>query len=136
VKSVEPGSTIIKRLQNVPKADLEMLFPHNRIKMGPIDKLIIEGLVAIGDTVMLIIKLGASLILVASMMGYCLGIREQSVQISSRQLISLALCMAVFGGFVFKVWSKFKNCKLKFMKALANNLYVKNVDNNASIFHH
>jgi hypothetical protein len=35
-----PGSTIIKLFQNVPKADLEMLFPNSRVRMKTIDKLI------------------------------------------------------------------------------------------------
>jgi outer membrane lipoprotein-sorting protein len=43
--------------------------------------------------------------------------------------------MGVFGGFIFKEWSKFKNRKIKFMKALSDNLYFKNLDNNAGVFH-
>jgi hypothetical protein len=136
VDNFEPGSTIIKLFQNVPKADLEMLFPNSQVKMRPIDKLIIGGSAAIGGTVMLITKLGASLLLLGSLIGYWLGIREQSVIISSQQLIALALGMGVLGGFMFKEWSKFKNRKLKFMKALADNFNFKNLDNNAGVFHH
>ncbi|WP_369672182.1 DUF3754 domain-containing protein, partial [Enterococcus faecium] len=29
----EPNSTIVKLFQNVPKADLEMLFPNSEVKM-------------------------------------------------------------------------------------------------------
>ncbi|HBI75645.1 MAG TPA: DUF3754 domain-containing protein, partial [Alteromonas macleodii] len=33
----KPGSTIVKLFQNVPKADLEMLFPNSEVKMRPLD---------------------------------------------------------------------------------------------------
>ncbi|HCS80068.1 MAG TPA: DUF3754 domain-containing protein, partial [Alteromonas macleodii] len=37
--------------------------------------------------------------------------------------------MGVFGSFIFKEWTKFKNRKIRFMKALSDNLYFKNLDN-------
>jgi hypothetical protein len=136
VENFEPGSTIIKLFQNVPKADLEMLFPNSQVRMRPIDKFIIGASAAVGGTIVLVTKLGVSLLLVATLLGYWLGLRDQEVQISSQQLIALGLGMGVFGSFIFKEWSKFKNRKLKFMKALADNLYFKNLDNNAGVFHH
>ena len=36
-----PGATLLKLFQNVPKADLEMLFPNTRIRMRMVDKLLI-----------------------------------------------------------------------------------------------
>ncbi len=54
---------------------------------------------------------------------------------TQQHFISFAIGMGVLGGFVFKEWSKFKNRKIKFMKALSDNLYFKNLDNNASVFH-
>lgn len=43
--------------------------------------------------------------------------------------------MGVFGSFIFKEWSKFKNCKICFMKVLVDNLYFKNFDNNVGVFY-
>ena len=136
VENFEPGSTIIKLFQNVPKADLEMLFPNSQVRMRPIYKFIIAASAAVGGTVVLATKLGVSLLLVGTLLAYWLGMRDQAVQISSQQLLALGLGLGVFGSFIFKEWSKFKNRKLKFMKALADNLYFKNLDNNAGVFHH
>jgi hypothetical protein len=61
---------------------------------------------------------------------------DQEVTIGTQELIALGVGAGVLGGFIFKEWSKFKNRKLKFMKALADNLYFKNLDNNAGVFHH
>ncbi|RHW76351.1 TMEM143 family protein [Colwellia sp. RSH04] len=131
----EPSSTIVKLFQNVPKADLEMLFPNSEVRMRPIDKAIISGSAIIGGAVVLVTKLGASILLLAALFAFWFGWREESVEMTQQHFISFALGMGIFGGFVFKEWSKFKNRKIKFMKALSDNLYFKNLDNNAGVFH-
>jgi hypothetical protein len=131
----EPSSTIIKLFQNVPKADLEMLFPNSEVRMRSIDKVIIGASAMIGGGVVLVTKLGASFILLGALFSFWLGWRSESVVMTQQHLISLGLGLAVFCGFIFKEWSKFKNRKIKFMKALSDNLYFKNLDNNAGVFH-
>jgi len=130
-----PGSTVIKLFQNVPKADLEMLFPNSEIRMRPIDKVVIGTSAIIGGGIVLVTKLGASLILLATLLSFWVGMSDEAVEIGQKQLIALLLGLGVFGSFIFKEWSKFKNRKIKFMKALADNLYYKNLDNNAGVFH-
>lgn len=131
----EPGATIVKLFQNVPKADLEMLFPNSEVRMRPIDKIIIGASALVGGAVVLITKLGASLLLLAALLAFWLGLRDTSVEMTQQHFITFAIGMGVFGSFIFKEWSKFKNRKIKFMKALADNLYFKNLDNNAGVFH-
>ena len=131
----KPGSTIVKLFQNVPKADLEMLFPNSEVKMRPLDKLIISASAAIGGTVVLVTKLGASLLLMASFLAFWLGFKDDEVELTKQSLITFGIGMGVFGSFIFKEWAKFKNRKIRFMKALSDNLYFKNLDNNAGVFH-
>lgn len=131
----EPGSTIVKLFQNVPKADLEMLFPNSEVRMRKIDKVIIGASAAVGGVVVLVTKLGASIILLAALLAYWLGLRSEDVAFTQQHFISFALGLGVFGSFIFKEWNKFKNRKIKFMKALSDNLYFKNLDNNAGVFH-
>lgn len=131
-----PSSTIIKLFQNVPKADLEMLFPNSEVRMRVLDKLIIGGSAVVGGTIMLVTKLGASLLLIGALLSYWVGYSDEEVSIGTKELLALGLGAGVLGGFIFKEWSKFKNRKLKFMKALADNLYFKNLDNNVGVFHH
>ncbi len=131
----EPGSTIIKLFQNVPKADLEMLFPNSEVKMRRIDKIIISASALVGGAIVLVTKLGASILLLAALFSFWLGWRDESVEMTQQHFISFGIGLGVLGGFVFKEWSKFKNRKIKFMKALSDNLYFKNLDNNAGVFH-
>lgn len=128
--------TLIKLFQNVPKADLEMLFPNSEVRMKTIDKLIIGIPAAVSGAVVVVSKLGASLALVGSLVAFWLGLRETSVDINQKHLVALGLGLVALGGFLFKQISKFKNRKIRFMKALAENLYFKNLDNNAGVFHH
>tara|TARA_R110001583_G_scaffold12423_1_gene55221 strand:- start:17638 stop:18870 length:1233 start_codon:yes stop_codon:yes gene_type:complete len=131
----EPSSTIIKLFQNVPKADLEMLFPNSEVRMRPIDKVIIGASAVVGGAVVLVTKLGASILLFAALLSFWLGWRLESVAMTQQHFISFGLGIGLFGVFIFKEWSKFKNRKIKFMKALSDNLYFKNLDNNAGVFH-
>ena len=131
-----PGSTIIKLFQNVPKADLEMLFPNSEVRMKTIDKLIIGIPAAVSGIAVIATKLGASILLIASVISFWLGLSKKEVRIDQQHLIALALGLATLGGFLFKQVDKFKNRKIKFMKALSDNLYFKNLDNNTGVFHH
>lgn len=132
----EPGSTIIKLFHNVPKADLEMLFPNSKVRMKTIDKIIIGVPAAVSGIIVLVTKLGASLLLVGSVISFWLGLKDQEVQIKQQHLIALGAGLGALGGFLFKQINKYKNRKIKFMKALSDNLYFKNLDNNAGVFYH
>jgi hypothetical protein len=131
-----PGSTIIKLFHNVPKADLEMLFPNSKVRMKTIDKLIIGVPAAVSGAIVLVTKLGASLILIASVISFWLGFSKEEVQLNQKHLIALGVGLGTLGGFLFRQINKFQNRKIRFMKALSENLYFKNLDNNAGVFHH
>jgi hypothetical protein len=132
----EPGSTIIKLFQNIPKADLEMLFPNSKVRMKTIDKVIIGVPAAVSGMIVLVTKLGASLLLIGSLISFWLGFKHEEVQIKQQHLIALGAGMGTLGGFLFRQINKYKNRKIKFMKTLSDNLYFKNLDNNAGVFYH
>jgi hypothetical protein len=131
-----PGSTIIKLFQNVPKSDLEMLFPNSEVRMKNIDKLLIGFPAAISGVAVVVTKLGASLLLIGSVISFWLGLTDQEVIIQQQHLITLGLGLGTLGGFLFKQFNTFKNRKIQFMKTLTDSLYFKNLDNNQGVFHH
>ena len=112
-----------------------MLFPNSEVRMRPIDKVIIGASAVVGGAVVLVTKLGASILLLAALLAFWLGWRSESVEMTQQHFISFGIGIGVFASFIFKEWSKFKNRKIKFMKALSDNLYFKNLDNNAGVFH-
>ena len=132
----KPGSTLIKLFKNVPKADLEMLFPNAEVRMKNIDKVLIGGPALIGGGVLVATKLGATLLLLGSLVSFWLGFKEEAVSIDQAALVSLAVGLGALAGHLWKQFGKFKNRKIQFMKSLSENLYFKNLDNNAGVFHY
>ncbi len=129
------GSTLLKLFQNVPKADLEMLFPNTHVRMRTIDKLLIGVPAVISGGIVLTTKLGASLVVLGSLLGFWLGLHQQPVEINEAVIMALLAGAGALGGYLWKQLNTFKNRKLKFMQALMQNLYFKNLDNNAGVFH-
>lgn len=131
----QPSSTIVKYFRNVPRSDLEMLFPNTEVRMRPIDKLMIGVPAAVGGTIMLVTKLGTTLLLSGALIMFWLGLRDESVALNQTNLLALAAGFGTLGAFLWKQFSNFKNRKIRFMKNLADNLYFKNLDNNMGVFH-
>jgi len=133
--SCRAGDTLLKLFRNVPKADLEMLFPNTRVRMRLLDKLLIGIPALVSGGIVLSTKLGASLVLLGSLLGYWLGVSNQPAQLNQAGIMVLLAGLVALGGYLWKQFSNFKNRKLRFMQALTQNLYFKNLDNNAGVFH-
>ncbi len=131
----QPGATIVKYFRNIPRGDLEMLFPNSEVRMKPIDKLMIGVPAAVGGVIMLVTKLGTTLLLSGALIGFWLGMHNDPVELNQTNLLALAAGFGTLGAFLWKQFSNFKNRKIRFMKTLADNLYFKNLDNNMGVFH-
>lgn len=131
----QPGATIVKYFRNIPRADLEMLFPNSEVRMKTVDKLMIGVPAAVGGVIMLVTKLGATLLLSGALIGFWLGMHNDPVELNQTNLLALAAGFGTLGAFLWKQFSNFKNRKIRFMKTLADNLYFKNLDNNMGVFH-
>lgn len=132
----QPGSTIVKLFQNVPRDDLEMVFPNVQVRMRPIDKLLIGVPAVISGAIVIATKLITSVGLLLVLLAFWVGLRDQPVTINQTALVSLGAGLAAFGGYLVRQVTKFKNRKIMFMKALSENLYFRNLDNDAGVFHH
>lgn len=131
----KPGASLLKLFQNVPKADLEMLFPNTAVRMRTLDKLLIGVPAVVSGGIVLSTKLGASLVLLGSLFGFWFGLSAEPVELNKTTLTILLAGLVTLGGYLWKQFSNFKNRKLRFMQALTQNLYFKNLDNNAGVFH-
>ena len=130
-----PGATVLKLFQNVPKADLEMLFPNTEVRMRLQDKLLIGVPAAVGSVAMVVTKLSSTLLLLGALLAFWLGMRDEPVRIDQAALLTLAAGLGTLGAYLFRQFGKFKNRKIRFMKALTDNLYFRNLDNDAGVFH-
>ncbi|GAA4837242.1 hypothetical protein GCM10023201_27830 [Actinomycetospora corticicola] len=131
-----PGSTIIKLFQDVPRADLEMLFPNAQVRMRRLDKLLIGVPAVISGVIVVATKLIAALLPLFLLLAFWIGARRQPVELNSGQLLTLGAGLVAFGGYVVRQVSAFKNRRIQFMKTLSESLYFRNLDNDAGVFHH
>ena len=131
----QPGATLLKLFQNVPSADLEMLFPNTRLKMRTIDRLLIGVPAVVSGTMVITTKLGTTLVLLGSLIGFWLGLNRDEVKLDQATVLALLAGIAALGGYLWKQFHNFSNRKIKFLKVLTENLYFKNLDNNAGVFH-
>lgn len=130
-----PGATVLKLFQKVPKADLEMLFPNTEVRMRLQDKLLIGVPAAVGSVAMVVTKLSSTLLLLGALLAFWLGMRDEPVRIDQAALLTLAAGLGTLGAYLFRQFGKFKNRKIRFMKALTDNLYFRNLDSDAGVFH-
>ncbi|QFU77990.1 DUF3754 domain-containing protein [Halioglobus maricola] len=129
----QPGSTMLKLYQNVPGADVEMLFPNTRIGMRMIDKLLIGVPALVSGGIVMTTKLGTTLILLGSLFGFWLGMRSEPVVLDKAAMLVLLAGAGTLVGYLWKQYSSFRNRKLRYTQTLTENLYFKLLDNNAGV---
>jgi hypothetical protein len=140
VLAFEPGSMMLKLFKDVPKADLEMLFPNTQVRMNTKDKLLL-GVPGVVGGIVVILKTGASILGAALIVWVLVEAELKRIPPHYPQPHQMALIIAaltaVLGllGYLFRQYGAYKNRKLLFMKALTDNLYFRNLDNNAGVFH-
>ncbi len=131
----KPGATMLKMFQNVPRADIEMLFPNTRLGMRTIDKMMIGIPALLGGGAVLTTKIGTSMLLLGALLGFWLGVSSEPVELDRSTLLALVAGMAGLGSYIWKQFVNFKNRKLTFMQTLTESLYFKSLDNNAGVFY-
>src|SRR5262249_4359858 len=131
-----PGSTTLKLFQNVPREDLEMVLPNVHVQMRRVDKLFIGVPAVISGGIVLVTKLLAPLGLLLLLLAFWMGISHQPVVLNQTALVSAGAGLVAAGAYFVRQVTKFKNRKILFMKALSDNLYFRNLDNDAGVFHH
>lgn len=130
-----PGSIVVKLFQNVPRDDLEMVFPSVQVRMRRIDKLLIGVPALISGVTVIVTKLLAALGALLLLLGFWMGLTDEQVNLDPKALVSVGAGLAAFGAYLVRQVTKFKNRKILFMKALSENLYFRNLDNDAGVFH-
>ncbi len=134
-----PGTTQLKLFANVPAADIEMLFPNSEVRMKTGDKLMIGIPAALG-----IATMSAKIIVVLGFLwaglrwvGAKAGVHQDSVDVGTLAAeagLVLGACVAIYL-FIGRQLMRYRFRKLQFIKALSDNLYFRNLDNNAGAFH-
>lgn len=144
-----PGKMYLYLYKNIPRFDLELLFPNVKVSMNWRDRLLF-GVPAIGAAVPLALRVLPSLLLVVgAVIILFLGLEADTQLASNLQIpvtseeaqnlfpilvATLSISMTL-GGFAFKQYSSYKNKRLKFLKQVADTLFFKNLVSNAGVLY-
>ncbi|WP_199245338.1 TMEM143 family protein [[Phormidium] sp. ETS-05] len=137
-----PGKIYVYIYKNIPKLDIELLFPNIKIGMTWKDRLLL-GIPAVGAAIPLGLRLVPQLLLIVGIILYYTGIPGLEAWKANPQQVSnfmpvlaamLSLTMTL-GGFAFKQYNDYQNKRIKFQKKVTETLFFRNLANNASAFH-
>lgn len=130
---LRPGSVLIKYFRGIASADLNALFPNVRVVMSNLDKLVL-GIPAIAGGVPIILNLVPAFAVLFAVVGVYLGFSGTIHEDDSRKALAALSGLAALGGFLLQQWIKYQRQSLKYQKLLSDNVYFRNVNNNAGIF--
>jgi hypothetical protein len=132
-RKIRPGSVLIKYFRNIASADLNALFPNVQIVMSLVDKLVL-GVPAIAGGIPILFKLATTATVLFAVVGFYLGL---SAAVRDEELTTALAALGAFvalGAFMTRQWVKYQRQSLMYHKQLSDNVYFRNVNNNAGIF--
>ncbi|WP_413163493.1 TMEM143 family protein [Capilliphycus salinus ALCB114379] len=137
-----PGKMYVYFYKNIPKFDLDLLFPNIKTSMTWKDRLLF-GVPAVGAAIPLILRTLPNILLLIAAILLVFNARDliQSLNVEQDKLqdimpvlvATLSLGMAL-GGFAFKQYNNYKSKKIQFQKDVTDTLFFKNLANNDSVF--
>lgn len=140
-----PGKMYVYLYKNIPKFDIELLFPNVKTSMTWKDR-ILFGIPAIGAAIPLILRVLPQLLLVISVILFITVGPEYLKQLKQSTpsqeevrnimpvlvaILSLALTL---GGFAFKQYTNYKSKQIKFQKNVTETLFFRNLASNVRVF--
>ncbi|MCA8908957.1 MAG: DUF3754 domain-containing protein [Rhodospirillaceae bacterium] len=134
-RRIAPGKAVIKLFHSIAEADINMLYPSARAVMRVRDKLML-GVPALAGGVPVLLNILPAMSVLFVVAATYLGLRAASTvgEQDLTQALAAISALAGLGGFCMRQWVKFERQALKYQMALSDNLYYRNVCNNAAVF--
>jgi hypothetical protein len=128
-----PGSVLIKYFRDIASADLNALFPNVEVVMSGFDKLML-GVPALAGGLPILINLWSTITVLFLVVGFYLGVSAAVEESQLKTALAAVSGLVALGGFIMTQWVKYQRQSLKHQKVLADNVYYRNINNNAGIF--
>jgi hypothetical protein len=130
---IRPGSVLLKYFRNISSADLNALYPNVRIVMSLFDKLFFS-VPALAGGVPILLKLASTITVLFLVVGFYLGVSAAVEEDQMKSALAALSGLVALGGFLMQQWVKYQRQSLKYQKELTDNVYYRNINNNAGIF--
>jgi len=132
-RKIVPGSVLLKYFRNIACGDLYALFPNARVVMSNFDKAFL-GVPAIAGGIPILIKLYATVSVLFLVAGIYFGGSGSVADADMEAALVALMGIVALGGFTVRQWLKYQHQTLKYHMELTENIYFRNVNNNAGIF--
>ena len=132
-RKIIPGSVLLKYFRNIACGDLYALFPNARVVMSSFDKAFL-GVPAIAGGIPILVKLYATISVLFVVAGIYLGGSGSVADSDMKAALAALMGIVALGGFTVRQWLKYQHQTLKYHMELTENIYFRNVNNNAGIF--
>ena len=132
-RKIVPGSVLLKYFRNIANSDLKALFPNARVVLSNVDKLVI-GIPAIAGGIPIALNLYASVTVLFLVIGFYLGLHGTVEDKDMKTALAALAALAALGGFLLTQWVKYQRQSLKHQIELTDNVYYRNINNNAGVF--
>jgi Protein of unknown function (DUF3754) len=132
-RKIAPGSVLLKYFHNIATGDLKALFPNARVVMSNTDKLVL-GVPALASGIPILINLYTTITVLFLVIGFYLGVSASVEDKDMKTALAALSALVAFGGFIVTQWVRYQRQSLKYQTQLNDNIYYRNVNNNAGIF--
>jgi len=141
--SFEPGMIYAYFYKDVPKYDLELLFPNVKIGMNLKQKLFF-AVPAIGGSIAMLLKVIPQLLILIGVVLFLvggpawlakIGVTEDAVSNFMPVMIAIMGVAIALGGIAFKQWGSYRKKRIQLLKDVSEQLFFRNLATNRSVFH-
>ena len=132
-RRIVPGSVLLKYFRNIACGDIYALFPNARVVMSNFDKAFL-GVPAVAGGIPILFKLYATISVLFLVTGIYFGKSGSVADADMKGALAALMGIVALGGFAVRQWLKYKHQTLKYHMELTENIYFRNVNNNAGIF--
>ena len=132
-RKIVPGSVLLKYFRNIACGDLYALFPNARVVMSNFDKAFLS-VPAIAGGIPILLKLYATISVLVLVIGIYLGGSAPVPDPEMKTALAALMGIVALGGLATGLWVKYQRRSLRYHVELADNIYYRNINNNAGIF--
>jgi len=127
---LRPGTILIKYFRDIARSDLSMLFPNVRVVLSLFDKLFL-GLPGIAGGIPILLKLLPAMSVLFVVIAAYLGVSGTVREDDTKEALAAVSALVALGGYLTHQWLKFQRQSLIYQKAISDNVYFRNINNNA-----
>ncbi|MFT6180200.1 MAG: hypothetical protein ACJAQT_002094 [Akkermansiaceae bacterium] len=141
--SFEPGMIYAYFYKDVPKYDLELLFPNVRIGMNLKQKLLF-AVPAIGGSIGVLLKVIPQILILIGVVLFLIGgpgwlarigLTEKAVSSFMPVMVAIMGIVIALGGIAIKQWGGYRKKRIQLLKDVSEQLFFRNLATNRSVFH-